>query len=308
LTDRIQQAKPLSYYRHDFSAMGSPCELQLYAENKDQAQVAFQAVVADIERLEKRYSRYRPDSFLSEINQAAARQGLIEVDAETASLLDYAATCYQESNGLFDISSGLLRQAWNFKSPQLPETDQLQQLLERIGWQKLQWQSPYLKFPDLGMELDFGGIVKEYAADRADSLCRVVGISHGAINLGGDIKIIGPHPDGKPWRIGIRHPRQKDGLLSTVLLYRGAMASSGDYERSFELAGHRYGHILNPKTGWPVSYLTSVSVVADFCVIAGSASTIAMLKEHEGPGWLQNLGLEHLWVDVSGQRGGSLNR
>jgi thiamine biosynthesis lipoprotein len=86
------------------------------------------------------------------------------------------------------------------------------------------------------------------------------------------------------------------------------MASSGDYERSFELAGRRYGHILNPKTGWPVSHLTSVSVIADFCVIAGSASTIAMLKEHEGPEWLQNLGLEHLWVDMSGQRGGSLNR
>ncbi len=288
--------------------MGSPCEIQLYAKDARQAEKAFQAVVADVERLERRYSRYRSDSFLSEINRLATVQGEIEVDAETASLLDYATTCYQESDGLFDISSGLLRQAWNFKSPQLPETEQLQQLLERIGWQKLQWQSPHLRFPALGMELDFGGIVKEYAADRADSLCRTAGIRHGAINLGGDIKIIGPHPNGTPWRIGIRHPRHKQAVLTTVLMFKGAMASSGDYERCLVIDGKHYGHILNPKTGWPVSHLASVSVVADFCVIAGSASTIALLKETEGPGWLQSLGLEHLWVDLCGNQGGSLVR
>ena len=288
--------------------MGSPCEIQIYAESAEQAQKAFRAVTGDIARLETRYSRYRQDSYLSEINRIAAASGEIAVDAETASLLDYAATCYQESDGLFDISSGLLRQAWNFKSPQLPETGQLQQLLERIGWQKLQWQSPHLKFPGLAMELDFGGIVKEYAVDRADTLCRAEGIRHGAINLGGDIKIVGPHPDGAPWRIGIRHPRQKQALLTTVLMTRGAMASSGDYERCFVIDGKHYGHILNPKTGWPVSHLASVSVVADFCVIAGSAATIALLKESEGPSWLQSLGLEHLWVDLSGHQGGSLCR
>ncbi len=286
--------------------MGSPCEIQIYAEDNDQARLVFKAVTADIQRLELRYSRYRPDSYLAEINRTAAASGEIEVDAETASLLDYAATCHQESNGLFDISSGLLRQVWRFDSSQLPDSDELQSLLTRIGWHRLQWQSPRLRFPIKGMELDFGGIVKEYAADRADGLCRTAGIRHGAINLGGDIKIVGPHPNGTPWRIGIRHPRNKQAVLTTVPMTSGAMASSGDYERCFVIDGKHYGHILNPKTGWPVSHLASVSVIADFCVIAGSASTIALLKEADGPSWLQSLGLAHLWVDLYGNQGGSL--
>jgi len=286
--------------------MGTPCEIQIYADDSRQAQQAIEAVIADVARLEARYSRYRSDSFLSEINRIALAGGEIEVDAETASLLDYAATCYRESHGLFDITSGLLRNAWRLDSPRLPQTRQLQRLLEKIGWQKLRWQSPTLGFPNSGMELDFGGIVKEYAADRAASLCQSLGIRHGAINLGGDIKIIGPHPDGSPWRIGIRDPRSKGDLLTTVNLTKGAMASSGDYERCFILDGRRYGHILNPQTGWPVSYLASVSVIADFCVIAGSASTIAMLKEAEGPGWLLSLGLPHIWVDLDSKQGGNL--
>ncbi len=122
----------------------------------------------------------------------------------------------------------------------------------------------------------------------------------------GDIQIIGPRPDGGPWRIGIRHPRRPGALIQTVSLYRGGLASSGDYERCLLLDGVRYGYILNPKTGWPVRHLASVSVAADLCLIAGSAATIAMLKEADGPDWLASLGLPHYWVDVRGEIGGSL--
>ena len=90
------------------------------------------------------------------------------------------------------------------------------------------------------------------------------------------------------------------------LLYEGALASSGDYERCIMVDGVRYGHVLNPKTGWPVRHLAAVSVIGDFCVVAGSASTIAMLKENDGADWLQDLGLPHLWVDVQGVSGGSI--
>jgi thiamine biosynthesis lipoprotein len=155
------------------------------------------------------------------------------------------------------------------------------------------------------MEIDFGGVVKEYAVDRAAALCRAAGIKHGVVNLGGDIKIIGSRPDGEAWRIGIRHPRQQGTVIETLLLHEGALASSGDYERCIVLDGVRYGHVLNPKTGWPVRHLAAVSVVGDFCVVAGSASTIAMLKEDDGPAWLDSLGLPHLWVDVQGNSGGS---
>jgi thiamine biosynthesis lipoprotein len=163
-----------------------------------------------------------------------------------------------------------------------------------------------LEFPMSGMEIDFGGIVKEYAVDRAAALCQGAGVRHGVINLGGDIKVIGPRADGSPWRIGIRHPRHKEAVMRTILLREGALASSGDYERCLIVDGVRYGHILNPKTGWPVRHLAAVSVIADFCVVAGSASTIAMLKEAGGPAWLESLGLPHLWVDVHGESGGSI--
>lgn len=286
--------------------MGSPCELQLVAADADQARRAADAAMADVARLEARYSRYRDDSLLADINRVAARGGTIEVDAETAGLLDYAATCHAQSDGLFDITAGLLRHAWRFDQGRLPTHDELAPLLARIGWHRLQWQSPTLRFPTPGLELDLGGVVKEYAADRAATLCAEQGIHGGLVNLGGDIRVIGPRDDGSPWRIGIRHPRRSDGLLDSVALTRGALATSGDYERCLVIDGVRYGHVLNPRSGWPVRHLASVSVVADFCVVAGSAATIAMLKEGDGPAWLASLGLPHLWVDVDGEIGGSL--
>ena len=297
----------LHYYHYDFKAMGSPCSIQLYARNSKLGEHAAQVVIDDVVRLEGRFSRYRQDSFLSKINRVAARGGTITVDDETAGLLDYAATCYEQSDGLFDITSGILRRAWDFKSGVIPDPATIQTLLERIGWHKLNWRRPRLTFLLSGMEIDFGGVVKEYAVDRAAALCWEAGIHHGIVNLGGDIKVIGPHDDGSPWRVAVRHPRQPDGILRTILLHSGAMASSGDYERCITLNGVRYGHALNPKTGWPVNYMASVSVIGEFCVVAGSASTIGMLKEEKGADWLDALGLPHLWVNVDGEIGGSLS-
>jgi thiamine biosynthesis lipoprotein len=295
----------MKLFEHSFQAMGTRCETQLYATQPEQAARVAAAVQADVERLEAQYSRYRDASLLARINRVAASGGRIEVDAETAHLLDYAATCYAESNGLFDITSGVLRRAWDFKSPRLPDPHVLDGLLRHVGWQRLRWHKPVLEFPEPGLELDFGGIVKEYAADRAATLCRAHGVEHALINLGGDIRVAGPHPDGGPWRIGIRDPRD-GGVLQTLELYSGALASSGDYERCILIDGLRYGHILDPRTGWPVRHMAAVSVVADFCVIAGSAATIGMLFGESGAQWLRQLGLPHLWMDVAGNRGGEL--
>lgn len=286
--------------------MGSPCELQLYAESRAEADRVAQLAMADVHRLESRYSRYRDDSLLSAINRVAAAGGSLSVDEETAGLLSYAATCHRESGGLFDITSGILRRAWRFSEGRLPDPAHIQSLLDRIGWQRVRWNPPLLEFPVPGMEIDFGGVVKEYAVDRVGALCREAGIRHGLANLGGDIHVIGPHPGGSPWRIGIRHPRRPGTVIRTLALTQGGVASSGDYERCLVLDGVRYGHVLNPRTGWPVRHLASVTVAADLCVIAGSASTIAMLKEEDGPAWLAGLGLPHFWVDVRGKAGGSL--
>lgn len=291
----------------NFTAMGTPCELRLVARTASEAAQCADEVITDVRRLEARYSRYRPDSELSAINRVAAAGGTVQVDAETAALLDYAQTCHAQSEGLFDISSGLLRQAWRFAEGALPQATLIEQLLSHIGWDKLRWQAPVLEFPHPGMELDFGGIVKEYAVDRAAAMLQRAGVQHGFINLGGDIRVIGPQPDGAPWRIGIRHPRDPQALLRTLDLSSGALASSGDYERCIVIDGVRYGHILNPRTGWPVRSLAAVSVAAPLCVVAGSAATIAMLKEEDGPAWLESLGLAHLCVSVDGTCTGPLS-
>ena len=286
--------------------MGSPCEVKLYSDSRSRARHLAGRVIGEVERLEAKYSRYREDSLLSDINRLAQAGGSMRLDPETAGLLDYVATCWQQSQGLFDVTSGVLRKAWRFHDQTLPAPDLIQNLLGHVGWDRLSWQNPELTFPEPGLELDLGGAVKEYAVDRVAALCWDSGIRHGLINLGGDIKVIGPHPGGQAWAIGIRHPRDPEGIARTVYLKRGAMASSGDYERCIVVDGQRYGHVLNPKTGWPVSRLATVSVIAEFCVVAGSASTIAMLLEAEGPEWLNLLGVTHYWVDVEGQEGGNL--
>lgn len=285
----------------EFKAMGSPCEIRLYAENAKHAAHIISLATAEIDRLEQKYSRFIPGNFLDRINQAARTGGTCDIDAECAALLDYADICFQQSDGLFDITAGVLREVWDFETALIPTTTQLSGVLARIGWRWVTRKHHQLHFARPGMALDLGGIVKEYAADCAAGLCARHGIQHGIISLGGDMHAIGPHPDGTPWHIKIRHPRQPGQHFGSVQLMQGGLASSGDYERFFERDGARYCHILSPKTGWPVQGLAAVTVVASQCIIAGSMCTIAMLKEREGIAWLQNLGVAHLWMDNTGQ-------
>ena len=298
-------SKGLRIFRRSFVAMGSPCEVQFYVQHLSHGRLLADRAVSEVQRLELRYSRYRKDSFLSRINETAMSGGRIEVDPETSGILDYVSLCHEQSAGLFDVTSGILRKAWRFQEQCLPDPEQLEALLLMVGWDRISWQSPFLSFPNPGMEIDLGGAVKEYAVDRVSGIFWAAGIRHGLVNLGGDIRVIGPHPDGSGWQVGISHPREKGRLMGTIELFQGAMASSGDYERCMVIDGIRYGHILNPKTGWPCNYMASVSVMGDFCMVAGSASTIGMLKENEGPDWLLGLGLPCFWMDVAGGFGGT---
>lgn len=288
-------------YTKRFNAMGSPCEIQFYSDSKLKVEKKIVRLINTIRNLENRYSRYKSDSILSVINQQAAIGGKVKVDKETESLLNYAHTCYLESDGLFDISSGALRKVWNLQEKKLPAAEIIQASLNSIGWEKVLWNPPFIEFTHAEMELDFGGIVKEYAADRCAHLAQELGIHHGAINLGGDIRIMGPHLDGSPWRIGIKSPFQTNNKSYSASLARGGIASSGDYERCIEVDGIKYSHILNPKTGYPSRHLSSVSVIADLCTIAGTASTVAMLKEDQAENWLKELGLPYLIVDNDNQ-------
>jgi len=296
----------IKQYQFPFKAMGSPCEIKLYCKDEQTAQNIANLVVSDVLNIEQRYSRYRQDSVLSQINRVAEKGGRIDIDEETVALLNYADTCYKQSGGLFDISSGVLRKIWDFKEKKIPTQAAIKEVLKRVGWQKIELTGSAVNFTVSNMELDFGGIGKEYAVDRAATICWEHGVRSGFVNLGGDIKVIGPHPDGSPWMVGVSHPRKQGELLMRLPVYSGAVASSGDYERCIEVNGRRYGHVLNPKTGWPVQGLAAVTVIADQCVVAGSACTISMLKDKKGKKWIKNVGLDYLWVDQNGKVGGSL--
>ncbi|SFF52875.1 thiamine biosynthesis lipoprotein [Fontimonas thermophila] len=292
---------------HAFRAMGSPCSLALDGDDDAQLRAAAQAVHAEVLRLEAKYSRYRADSLTQRINATAGKTG-IDVDDETAALLDYAEVAWRESGGLFDPTSGVLRRAWDFRTQRLPTQAEIARLLPLVGWHRVCWQRPHLRLPQAGMELDFGGWVKEYAADSAAARARALGIDHGYIELGGDIRVLGPQQDGTPWRIGLRDPYRPHTALVRVELIGGAVATSGDYERCIVVNGRRYGHILDPRSGWPVEHtFTAVSVIAPQTLVAGTATTTAMLLGADaGARWLKALGLPHLCVHADGRLSGPL--
>jgi thiamine biosynthesis lipoprotein len=292
-------------FRFEFFALGADCALQLFAASAADAQEAAAAAQREAERIEAQYSRYRPESELSRLNAVAQRGGRVDGDAETAALLDYAAASFRKSGGLFDVTSGLLRHAWDFSSGRLPDEAAIAALLPRVGFDKLEWAAPRLRFLISGMELDLGGLGKEYAVDRAAGICAAMGICHGLVDFGGDIRAIGPRPDATEWRIGIRHPRNPSTPMATLALGSGALATSGDYERFIEVDGRRFCHILDPRTGWPVPGPASVSVMAPDCLVAGTLATTAMLKGRDAIPWLRALGVRHLVMDEEGRRSGT---
>ena len=287
-------------YRSYFKAMACDNEVVTVAATPAQAQRQMAAAVEEVLRIEGKFSRYRDDSVVSHINREAGSGTPVACDEETGALLDFAAALFKESGGLFDITAGVLRQAWDFRTPRVPDENTLAVLLARVGFTHLQREQHTARLPFAGMEIDFGGFGKEYAADRAAQALREHGATGGYVNLGGDIAAIGPQEDGTPWQIGINDPRDLRQLIATIPLTRGGLATSGDYERYFDLDGQRYCHILNAHTGQPVRYWRSVSVLAPMCIAAGALSTIAMLKERAGESFLQERRVTFLAVDPNG--------
>lgn len=287
----------------EFKAMGTLCVVKTRGGDEHEVRAAVDAAIAEVQRIEAKYSRYRPDSIVSRINAAAGSGEAVEVDAETADLLSFAASMYEHSDGLFDITTGVLRQVWDFRAARLPQAGELRQVLARLGWHKVEWRRPFIALPVAGMEIDFGGFGKEYAADRAGTLLAERGVS-ALVNLGGDLRIAAPGaagPDAAAWSLGIAHPRKPGEVIAGIELTGGGLATSGDYERYFELDGRRYCHILDPHTGWPVQHWQSISVCAPSCLAAGALSTVAMLKGAQAHDFLRDQGVGFLSVDPLGQ-------
>ncbi|MET0009461.1 MAG: FAD:protein FMN transferase [Candidatus Thiodiazotropha sp. 6PLUC1] len=275
------------YWLGSFEAMASPCEIFMEVEDQNLAARLLDIASVEAWRIESKFSRYRSDNIVHQINNSKGRP--VKVDDEVAHLLDFAQQCWMLSEGMFDITSGVLRRVWHFDGgSRLPEKQDVDQVLSHVGWHKLTWSRPYLTLPD-GMEIDFGGLGKEYAVDR--SLLLLQKETHGAvlINYGGDINAKGQRKGGKPWSIGIENPGQLNTPMGVLKVNQGALATSGDARRFILNNGRRYGHILNPKTGWPVEgALRSVTVAGSTCTEAGLLATLALLQGEEGEAFLKN--------------------
>ncbi|MDP9084994.1 MAG: FAD:protein FMN transferase [Pseudomonadota bacterium] len=238
-------------------------------------------------RIEAKFSRYRP-SEVTRINESAG--SAVEVDDETADLIDYAKVCYLLSDGLFDITSGALRRAWKFDgSGNLPTGEQVGAALQYVGWERAIWERPMLRLR-AGMEIDFGGFGKEYAVDRALELAAAQTRAPVLVNLGGDLRVSGSRHDGTPWYVAIEDVDRAGAAAGLLELSNGALATSGDSHRHVLDRGIRYGHVLNPLTGWPITDAPrSVTVHAKTCTEAGLLAKLALLR---GPGAEDFLKLE----------------
>lgn len=273
-----------------FTAMASPCEVLLEVDEHATAMRLVKSAAREAWRIETKFSRYRNDNIIHRINHSHGQP--VEVDAETANLLDFANHCYHLSDGLFDITSGVLRRLWSFKpGTTIPTQTAIEQLLSLIGWEKVVWDRPMLTLPD-GMEIDLGGLGKEYAVDRCAQLLQQHLERSLVVNFGGDLYISGPRRNGELWQIGIDDPcHTGQQAVGELLIEKGGLTTSGDARRFIEIDGIRYSHILNPRTGWPIANAPrSVTVVANTCLEAGMLSTFAMLHGPQARNFLEAQG------------------
>ncbi len=280
-----------------FQVMASPCEVLLECSDFLVSQQIVHAVYTEAKRIEQKFSRYLTSNFMFTLNNSQGKT--IQLDDESALLMDFAFTCYEMSDGLFDVTSGILRRAWKFDgSDNLPNKKQINELLPFIGLDKVSWKKPNFTLPK-NMEMDFGGIGKEYAVDRCLQKAMEVKVNKAIpmlLNFGGDLICNGPRLNGQPWQVGIESVG--GGGAGVVSLRQGALATSGDARRFLLKDGIRYSHILNPKTGQSICNAPrSVTVAAASCIEAGLMSTLAMLqggdakaflKEQEIPHWIQD--------------------
>ena len=270
-----------------FNAMASPCEVLLETGDRDEALRLGHLVAAEARRIEEKFSRYLRGNIIGRVNRANG--AAVEVDDETAQLLDFAQTLHELSDGSFDITSGVLREVWQFDgSDNVPEEGAIRRVMARVGWRRVQWDRPRLQMPP-GMQLDLGGIGKEYAVDRCAGLLRESADSACLVNFGGDLASSRPpRRRSSGWRVGIEALDQAQRAADrTLCLSAGGLATSGDSRRFLLKDGVRYSHILDPRTGWPVPDAPrSVTVAADSCTQAGMLSTLAMLKGAQAEAFL----------------------
>jgi thiamine biosynthesis lipoprotein len=278
-----------------FTAMSCPCEVLIEQAPATLAEQVTRAVAQCAWRIEEKFSRYRDDNIVARINNSEGNA--VVVDEETANLLDFATALHRLSEGRFDITSGVLRRVWTFDGgSRVPSQSAIDAILNLVGWHKVEWCKPTIKLQS-GMQIDFGGIGKEYAVDSACAIVESIapGLSC-LVNFGGDVAVRHLRRDSRPWRVGVERVDQKGTATDMVNLLRGGLATSGDSHRFVMHDGRRYSHILDASTGWPVAGAPrSVTVAADTCTQAGTWTTLAMLRGAQAEQFLLSSGVRY-WI------------
>jgi len=272
-----------------FQAMASDCQVLLEGINQQRAEELLKLAAIETWRIEHKFSRYKAGNIMHQINHAYEKK--VAVDNETTALLNFVDQCYQLSDGLFDVTAGVLRKIWHFDgSDNIPSDQEINNILPLIGWNKVHWKAPYIQLPN-GMELDLGGIGKEYAVDKVCLLLQKrmsqIENCHILVNFGGDLACSGPRLNGEAWEVAVESYQDQKKAILKVKLSQGGIATSGDSRRFLLKEGIRYSHILNPKTGQSITNAPhAVSIAAPNCMQAGILSTMAMLQGSDAEDFL----------------------
>lgn len=261
--------------RVEFRALGTHCVIQFRHPGDDVSRGFLAAALGWLAGFEAKFSRFRPDSVISRINAAAGREW-VPVDAETEHLLDLAADLHQLTDGILDPTMLPLLRVWDWKTvhEKLPDKAEIKAALALTGFRKIQRKPGRVFLPQAGMGLDFGGFGKEFAVDQLVGIARGHGIQDALIDLGRDLYAIGGNGQHPFWHVGLEDARSPGTCWGGLAVSDFGVAVSGDGLRRFEHNGVRYGHILDPRSGWPVANgLRGVSVLAPTCLQAGIYST-----------------------------------
>ncbi len=265
------------------SIMGTEVSVTLWAEAPERGTQGFAAVFAELRRIDQTYSPYIETSALSALNREAS-QAPQPVSDEMFFLLERAAYFSELTEGAFDITFASLGWYYDYRKRVQPSRSETERLLPAINYKSvvLDAEAQTVRFAHKNIRIDLGGIAKGYAVDRAASVLRELGFTDATVSAGGDSRILGDKR-GKPWLIGIKHPRPAvAGATETVLtlpLVDTALSTSGDYERYFiDANGQRVHHILNPRTGRPTEGIMSVTVLGALGVDTDALSTSVFVK------------------------------
>ena len=262
-----------------FHALGTQCEIQYATPDRAAGQAFVREAVSWVHGFEAKYSRFRPDSLIGRINAAAGRDW-VAIDAEAERMFALADQIHVLTRGIIDPSMLPLLRLWNYRAanPRVPSAEEITEATGKTGWRRVRREPGRIYLPEAGMGLDLGGFGKEYAVDRMIDIARGHGVSNVLVDFGHDVRVLGAPPGAPCWAVGMEDPRAPGALRARIAVTDAGVATSGDYLRFFEADGRRFGHIIDPRHGYPVANgCRSVTAVANTCLEAGLLTTTAFV-------------------------------